>query len=735
MNTITPDTIEKKGETATGGSLFEIDFNTVGYAGANGLTARIYSESGGNTDVGYTNSFNQFGAMSDNTVYCENSPMHCDLQLQALLNGSNVASANYSINCLTGSISGNTTAEQTSVFFQQNGTSYVMNYGVSHAGNTTIASMGDQAYCYVSTAKQSWMGSLNLAGSNPLVSTLVLPGAHDAGMSTIDPHVLQAGTLLTAVIHAFPVIGQILALGAAVSLKRVLYSLAVTQKDSPADLMNMGVRFFDFRPGTVSLTNEVRHVHGVIPGQLFSDFLTQVASFLSANPTEVVFVQVSSSGINDSIATPLTIAQVNSAVQTAINGTSVGTQTIGDTGVLNSTTWNQLVSAGRLVVLNKYDSAYIVNDSYSDGVYQQSMCDPSFVANAIQNTIPQISSSCMTSLQCQNTASGFVVNNIGSFLTSPSWVNDLFLSDTGSVLADTKAIFDYSAYSLLSSPANQYQIQQSEGIVSVINDFGDIALVDLCMSLTQARLLHANFAANTKLALLLNGWRTMSELNTMSADDMRNTLIVELNKASTDTIPSLQGRNDTQLTWHAIMYYFLLDEGHTAASLAQMSLDDQRNTMITILNIEYPGIDGKQGFDNGSLINLLISGTITPNGGSEICADAFLALLINNWRTLGELNGMLYDDRRNTLIVGLSKASTDTITSLQGMTDEQLTWHGIMYYCLIALGNTAASLAQMSLDDHRNTMITILNTLYPGYQGNLQSLSNSGLVNLLISGS
>lgn len=483
---------EKKESTTSDASGFlEIDFNTIGYAGATGLAAQFNSASSGNTTVPFAGTLSQFGALGMNTVSCENGlshPVHCDLTLQALSNSTVVQSAGFSVNCLLGGITGNSTAEQTAIFFSQNGTQYVMNYGVSHAGNTTNVPMGDQAYCYVSTCKQIWMGDLNLANTNPYVSNLVLPGVHDSGMWELDPNIIAGSALLTAILPLFPIVGNVLAAVVGSTADNIIRSLAVTQKDTPSDLMNMGIRFFDFRPATVTITGDVRHVHGPIPGALFSDFLNQVVTFLNANPTEVVFVQVSDSGISTSIATPLTIDAVNSMVQTAVELQNCSSQTIDDTSVLNKMVWNDLISGGQLVVLNKYSSSYSVNDSYSDGTYQQSMTDPNYIAAAIQNTLPNISHTSMTSLQCQDTASGYVINNWSSFLLSPSWLTDIFLSDKGSVLADTKAIFDFSAYTLLSDSPNAAQIQNSAGIISVINDFADVASVDLCISHTQNRL-------------------------------------------------------------------------------------------------------------------------------------------------------------------------------------------------------------------------------------------------------
>ena len=81
--------------------------------------------------------------------------------------------------------------------------------------------------------------------------------------------------------------------------------------------------------------------------------------------------------------------------------------------------------------------------------------------------------------------------------------------------------------------------------------------------------------------LLAAEWRSARELVGMSVDDMRNTLIVELNNRSTESIASLQAQNNDELAWHALMYLWLVEaQIRSPQQLATMSLDNQRNTTI-----------------------------------------------------------------------------------------------------------------------------------------------------------
>ena len=94
--------------------------------------------------------------------------------------------------------------------------------------------------------------------------------------------------------------------------------------------------------------------------------------------------------------------------------------------------------------------------------------------------------------------------------------------------------------------------------------------------------------ATIENAILFGSWRTESQLDDMSAGDMRNTLIVEMNRISSLSIPELQALNSNgnlgSLTgFSAISIYLLTRNIRTSADLGTMNYDDQRNTLITFL--------------------------------------------------------------------------------------------------------------------------------------------------------
>ena len=90
--------------------------------------------------------------------------------------------------------------------------------------------------------------------------------------------------------------------------------------------------------------------------------------------------------------------------------------------------------------------------------------------------------------------------------------------------------------------------------------------------------------------LLQFQWRNQAELAKMSEDDKRNILIVEISKHSTIEVPDLQGRLNVgpghgSLVDIGSMMVILKQNGwRTKEGLEKMSYDDIRNTLIVELN-------------------------------------------------------------------------------------------------------------------------------------------------------
>lgn len=105
--------------------------------------------------------------------------------------------------------------------------------------------------------------------------------------------------------------------------------------------------------------------------------------------------------------------------------------------------------------------------------------------------------------------------------------------------------------------------------------------------------------------LLVGGFRTQHELNAMSLDDMRNTLIVEMTNHSNQT--NYQAYNDRDLAGAGAVMVALRElKIRTDAQLRTISSDDQRNTLIVELDRQVQMGRALQGLDNLKLASLAL---------------------------------------------------------------------------------------------------------------------------------
>ncbi len=88
-------------------------------------------------------------------------------------------------------------------------------------------------------------------------------------------------------------------------------------------------------------------------------------------------------------------------------------------------------------------------------------------------------------------------------------------------------------------------------------------------------------------ALLNGGFRSQSELNTMSGEDWREALIVELANRTADTRAELDGLNNQNLSGlGALVAHILREKQITPSELAHMTAADIRQTVISDLNAQ-----------------------------------------------------------------------------------------------------------------------------------------------------
>jgi len=124
-----------------------------------------------------------------------------------------------------------------------------------------------------------------------------------------------------------------------------------------------------------------------------------------------------------------------------------------------------------------------------------------------------------------------------------------------------------------------------------------------------------------RACLVAKCWRKEAELGSMSDDDMRNTVIVELNKKGLASVGELQGMTNELLVHassspHSLEEALLSNGWRSEADLKTMSKDDMRNTVIVELNKKgLASVSQLQGMSNAQLVAKCGPAAPTPKGG------------------------------------------------------------------------------------------------------------------------
>ena len=168
------------------------------------------------------------------------------------------------------------------------------------------------------------------------------------------------------------------------------------------------------------------------------------------------------------------------------------------------------------------------------------------------------------------------------------------------------------------------------------------------------------------------------------------------------------------------------------AALRTMSADDQRNTLIVELGIQTgAGLD-LQALSNLELVLVGLGSDRATRGRVPGVVSSWLrgVLLLGGFRTHHELNAMSHDDMRNTVIVELTRHSSQE--DFQRFDDAQLEGMGAVLVVLRSLGiRSDADLRTMSADDQRNTLIVALDA-QTHLGAALQSLGNLELALVIL---
>jgi hypothetical protein len=236
-----------------------------------------------------------------------------------------------------------------------------------------------------------------------------------------------------------------------------------------------------------------------------------------------------------------------------------------------------------------------------------------------------------------------------------------------------------------------------------------------------------------RLVLLAGQFRTQHELNDMSPEDQRNTLIVELSNRSNQK--NFQAFNDTALADAGAALVFLRAARiRDDAQLKTMTIDDMRNTLIVEIGAMTGMGQELQGLSN---MDLVLRGLGDEDSGVTLRQPSFIrgVLLAGKFRTQHEVNKMSPDDQRNTLIVELSNRTNQKGRHFQAMDDFTLAGTGaVLVFLREAEIRNDAELKTMSDGDQRNMLIVEINDQTQLDISRLQGATNMNLVRLGLGG-
>lgn len=244
--------------------------------------------------------------------------------LKVLQHGSQITEQWIDVNAITGNASGGTMesiANTPSIF---HGDNLVISYGLYEAGSGHhLLPNRHQCYITVTPNYANWIGSVAPPGSdleNKPFTRLVLPSAHDVGMNSMESSeaVLRrmGGAVVSVLIDDNRLLtslaDELSADAIALVAPNIIASLAITQKDSLDAMLQIGARYFEFRPAHLhsavlprnALPDRLYFQHSAIPGMAYDAFLRGVVGFLRAHPTEIVVVQLRWDGVPGACARP-----------------------------------------------------------------------------------------------------------------------------------------------------------------------------------------------------------------------------------------------------------------------------------------------------------------------------------------------------------------------------------------------------------------------------------------------
>jgi hypothetical protein len=416
----------------------------------------------------------------------------------------------------------------------------------------------NQSYIYLTPSSADWMADLmNREASlkrKPFCA-FALPGAHDAGMwdatalgilakeskfqqymidfAGEDSTVAKAWLIAMAISPALALLAKAFLEPAIV--EQVCINLAFAQKDNTTTMLDLGIRYFDFRPGycvfPLPSRNGLYHQHRFVPGCSYDSFLRDMLSWLYAHPGEIVVVDLRFTEFavpivwagdhpvfspddfkrveNDPDAylpksggqamipdgKALTDAWTGAVATVPALGSPVQLGFVGD---LNRSYRDLITNNVRAIFLTNGtgfatnlgnpDNA-TRNDSYNDSAYQTLQAvngvvaaDAGWIEGCIATALSKQAAFDYTVLNLQATASanpnGIALASVGA------------LSSASSPLLYTKAALDSQTYPWLGGGTTGLSTAAlgNDRLLCFMNDFADNALAAICSRLSKDRL-------------------------------------------------------------------------------------------------------------------------------------------------------------------------------------------------------------------------------------------------------
>jgi hypothetical protein len=411
---------------------------------------------------------------------------------KVLQNGVMVTEQSIDVNALTGDASDGTMDTIANTPAVLHGSDVIVTYGFYEAGHGAKG-LPERHQCYIAVVPNysGWMGMVAPVGSRgeeKRLTSLVVPAAHDVGMNTLQScnAVLTraGGAVVTHLINDNRLVSQIAdkISGPAIALiaPNIVASLAITQKDSLNTILQIGARYFEFRPAhchkivlpVLPFPDKLYFQHGAIPGMSYEQFLHDVVQFLVAQPTEIVIVQLRWDGVPAECARP-SDQELGAYLEDALR-LSDGSIIAGNLDDLRNATIGQLRrDRKRLIVMSNVDSL----STYTDPGNATLNGDSIVAAFAGTLTPQNAAGKAFINIQCQATASNIPDAVAYSVLSA---------SATTSCLLATKALCDSKILPWVRD--NVLKTCGQQEMVVVMNDFFDGATADIAVQLSRQRL-------------------------------------------------------------------------------------------------------------------------------------------------------------------------------------------------------------------------------------------------------